>query len=141
MSYTDLRDFLTEDSYALGDGIEIEIEKLGGGRVGIAYSGTWRYVITHTHAHGDGEIMRGQDLWSGAPITHAQAAALLAEWLTCGESRNPRESGFGDAHQDVLSEFAYDHLAGSRSPISRSGSSPAPSALPSRSCPTRRQRV
>jgi hypothetical protein len=114
VSYTDLRDFLAEASYILSDGIEIHIEKLGGGDVGTAYTGTWRYIVPH--AHGGAEILRGQQLWSGTPITHAQAAALVAGWLTLGESRTRSERGFGDAHQDALSAFALDHLESAEGP-------------------------
>jgi len=114
MSYTDLRDFLTEDSFQVGDGIEIEIEKLGGGDVGTAYAGTWRYIVTYTHPHGGAVILRGQELESGTPITHEQAAALIAQWLYSGKSRTEGERHFGDAHEDVLSEFAYAYLGGIR---------------------------
>jgi hypothetical protein len=114
MSYTDLRDFHAEASFAVGDGIEIEIEKLGGGDIGTAYAGTWRYIVTHTHAHGGAEILRGQELESGTPITHEQAAALIAQWLYASESRTANERRFGDAHEDVLAEFALDHLGGLR---------------------------
>ncbi|WP_019629665.1 hypothetical protein [Actinomadura atramentaria] len=108
MSYTDLRDFEAEAVFEPGDGIRIEIEKLGGGTPGEAYDGTWRYIVTNTHAHGAGEVMRGQDLETGMPITHAQAAAIVAGWLTAGESRSDHERAFGNAHEDTLSEFAYD---------------------------------
>jgi hypothetical protein len=84
MSYTDLRDF--EPEYAvriIGQGIRIQLEKLGGGTVGRAYQGTWRYVVTDVHT-GD-EVARGQDLHTGTPKTHAEAALILADFLTSDE--------------------------------------------------------
>jgi hypothetical protein len=85
MSYTDLRDFAPEytaSGFWQGESVRIELEKLGGGTVGRAYEGTWRYVVTD--AAGD-EIARGQDLHTGTPKTHAEAALILADFLTSDE--------------------------------------------------------
>lgn len=81
MSYTDLRDFNPEliayfenDDY---DVIEVQIEKLGGGRVGGYYEGTWRYIIENTNK--GVEIARGQDFHSAVTITHQRAAEIIFE--------------------------------------------------------------
>jgi hypothetical protein len=75
MSYTDLRDFEAEFTTEIDD-LTIRIEKLGGGTVGNAYTGTWRYVVTTR----DGiEVARGQNLETGMPHTHAEVADMVAE--------------------------------------------------------------
>ena len=76
MSYTDLRDFEPEYSTTIA-GLHIELEKLGGGTVGRAYEGTWRYVVTDA----DGAEWQGQDATTGTPKTHAQVARILADFL------------------------------------------------------------
>lgn len=81
MSYTDLRDFAAEASFTFdveGTDVKIEIEKLGGGTVGRAYDGTWRYIVT---ADGS-EMTRGQDFTTGTPKTHQEAAALIIDALS-----------------------------------------------------------
>ena len=76
MSYADGRDFAPEYVTVI-DGTVIEIEKLGGGTLGRAYSGTWRCQYTPP-----GDVPHfTQDLTTGTPKTHAQAAVLLAEFL------------------------------------------------------------
>lgn len=81
MSYTDLRDFTCEYSGIVGD-VTVQIEKLGGGTVGESYTGTWRYIVTRRSGK---EIQRGQDLESGTPWTHAQAARFIGCELTVTE--------------------------------------------------------
>lgn len=85
MSYTDLRDFEADAVFTVsklnaGDPeLTIAIEKLGGGTVGDAYEGIWRYVVTFA-----GEVIRyGQDLHTGYPTTHEGAAVLLADCVSC----------------------------------------------------------
>ncbi len=73
MSYTDLRDFECEYVLTQGD-LMIEIEKLGGGTVGQAYTGQWRYVVKVAGR----EAARAQDVNTGMPHTHADVAALVA---------------------------------------------------------------
>jgi hypothetical protein len=77
VSYTNLRDFYPEYSTVI-DGWIIEIEKLGGGTIGKSYDGHWRYIVTD--AFGE-EITRGQDLYTGAPATHDEAALILWGFL------------------------------------------------------------
>lgn len=83
MSYTDLRDFDPEliayfetDDH---DVIEVSIEKLGGGRVGAYYEGTWRYIIENTNR--GVELARGQDFQTAVKITHQRAAEIIFEMM------------------------------------------------------------
>jgi hypothetical protein len=85
VSYTDLRDFHPEATFNVPQlnhddvPLVIKIEKSGGGDIGKAYSGTWRYVIDY-----DGQdcIYFGQELETGTPVTHKAAARLLARYLS-----------------------------------------------------------
>lgn len=81
MSYTDLRDFSPEViAYFENDDfdiIEIQVQKLGGGRVGAYYEGSWRYIVTNTNK--GAEIARGQDFQSAVTITHQRAAEIIFE--------------------------------------------------------------
>jgi hypothetical protein len=74
MSYTDLRDFACEYSVPAGEGVVVQVEKLGGGTVGKAYTGTWRYIVTRNGQ----EVRRGQDFESGTELTHFEAAWIIA---------------------------------------------------------------
>lgn len=74
MSYTDLRDFSCEFSVPAGEGVVVQVEKLGGGTVGKSYDGDWRYIVTR---NGE-EVSRGQDYRSGLPVTHLEAAWSIA---------------------------------------------------------------
>ena len=76
MSYTDLRDFHAEFE-TTEHGAKIEIEKLGGGTIGQTYVGTWRWRATFP----GGRVIQGQDLVTGMPKTHQQAAEILADFL------------------------------------------------------------
>lgn len=79
MSYTDMRDFEAEHTHESPDGLTVKVEKLGGGTVGSAYTGTWRYIVSGA----DGaEIGRGQDYTSGMPHTHVEAAEGIADFFT-----------------------------------------------------------
>lgn len=78
MSYTDLRDFESELTATLDDGLTVSIEKLGGGTLGHSYTGTWRYIVTDSD--GD-EVGRGQDLETGMPKTHAEVVNIVAGYF------------------------------------------------------------
>lgn len=82
MNYTDLRDFCPEYTVDVGD-VTIQIEKLGGGTLGEAYSGTWRYIVTD-NSTGE-EVARGQDMMTPMPATHARAAELIYSFLTADQ--------------------------------------------------------
>jgi hypothetical protein len=87
MSYTDLRNFSCEYSAIVGD-VTVQVEKLGGGTVGKAYTGVWRYIVTRSG--GSEEIRRGQDVESGSPWTHAEAARFIGCQFT-GEDPGTEE--------------------------------------------------
>lgn len=60
--------------------VRLLVAKVGGGTPGRAYAGTWYYrldVDGKTVAHGD-------DLETGTPKTHAQAARIAAGFLASG---------------------------------------------------------
>jgi hypothetical protein len=78
MSYTDLRDFEIEYSYVALDGRTIQLEKLGGGTIGQAYTGTWRYILLDAEGV---EVTRGQDYETHIPHTHEEAAKDLADFF------------------------------------------------------------
>lgn len=63
---------------ATRDGVRVEVEKVGGGTVGEAYEGYWRYAA---HAE-DGELLGcGNDFHTGTPVTHHIAARWILEFL------------------------------------------------------------
>lgn len=76
MSYTDLRDFAEEFKTTTDDGLTVQIEKLGGGTVGKAYTGTWRYIVTNESGV---EVARGQNFETGMPHTHAEVAVMVSD--------------------------------------------------------------
>lgn len=94
MSYTDLRDFSCEFTGPVGD-VWVQVEKLGGGTVGKAYDGKWRYIVTR---NGE-EIERGQDFESGTPMTHERAKYVIG-------------SQFSDEYFDDLEHSDYPHEPG-----------------------------
>lgn len=103
MSYTDLRDFCPEVIYPVGplyetgtSPIQIEIEKLGGGTLGKAYTGRWRWQVRVS----DVVTEYGQDLDIPTPHTHLQAAIALADFLTAD-----REGTFADRLDEWRSQF------------------------------------
>lgn len=78
MSYTDLRDFVAEYTYVTPDHyFTVQVEKSGGGTVGKAYTGMWRYIVTITET--GKEIARAQDFYSGTCMTHRGAAITILE--------------------------------------------------------------
>lgn len=92
MSYADGRDFAVEysatyDADAKGRGTRVEIEKLGGGTRGKSYAGTWRYLVTYP----DGSTRFGQDLMTGTPKTHSQAADLVWDFVSDDDSAEAAE--------------------------------------------------
>lgn len=84
MSYTDLRDFVPEFTYESPEGLTVEVEKAGGGTLGTAYDGQWRYIVTRDSV----EISRGQDYWTGMFCTHEWVAKDIAAYF----STNPDTS-------------------------------------------------
>lgn len=89
MSYSDLRDFDAEYIVRLADGETgyeywVEIEKLGGGTIGEMYVGIWRYMIFHSVSDPDSLIVKGQDLHSGTPINHLEAARSALDFYLAG---------------------------------------------------------
>ncbi len=78
MSYTDLRDFSAEHTQTMDNELTVQIEKMGGGTLGEAYAGTWRYIVTNAAGI---EVARGQDFTTGMPHTHAEVAVLVAEYF------------------------------------------------------------
>lgn len=79
MFYFDLRDFEPEFTLITDDNLTIQIEKLGGGTVGKSYEGTWRYIVTNTDT--GSEVRRGQNLVTGTPKTHEEAARILLDFM------------------------------------------------------------
>jgi len=62
------------------DGVRVEVEKVGGGTVGRAYEGTWRY-----YAHEDSVLLGcGNDFYSRTPLTHREAARAVLDFLESG---------------------------------------------------------
>lgn len=97
MSYTDLRDFEQEYARTMPNGIVVQVEKLGGGTVGKAYTGTWRYIVLNPDGS---EAARGQDMETGMPHTHKQAARVIAEYFDlCEECQRAIYSGESEADQ------------------------------------------
>lgn len=58
------------------DSLTVHVDKLGGGTLGRAYDGSWRYIVTDAAGT---ELGRGQDFTTGTPKTHAEAAELIAD--------------------------------------------------------------
>jgi len=61
------------------DQAEIALYKLGGGTLGASYQGrwAWRYRDVPT-----GRTTSGDDLWTGTPKTHREAAEILSNVIT-----------------------------------------------------------
>lgn len=90
MSDSDLEDFEPEASFSFyAEGIYVELEKAGGGTIGNAYTGAWRYKvyrIDKKNGNNKTEIERGQDLVTHIPKTHQSAAIELSTSYYNGES-------------------------------------------------------
>jgi hypothetical protein len=57
----------------------VQVYKVGGGTIGHPYEGYWGYCVA---AQGDGAVAaQGEDLYTGTPKTHAQAAVLASEFM------------------------------------------------------------
>lgn len=92
MSYTDLRDFEPEASYRLtgndGERYVVQVEKLGGGTKGYAYTGKWRYIVVKpalTNEQTATVVRKGQDFDSPKRLTHRRAAQLILELILNAE--------------------------------------------------------
>lgn len=59
-----------------GPASKVEIYKVGGGTRGEAYEGLWGYRLTGN----DQVLASGQDLRTGMPHTHQEAALLVIEF-------------------------------------------------------------
>lgn len=82
MAYKDLRDFAPELVAQATSGLVVQVEKLGGGTLGYAYTGTWRYIVSDAVGR---ELGRGQDFGTGMPHTHAEVAIMIADFFDHGE--------------------------------------------------------
>lgn len=69
---TDLSNFEPEFESSLGD-IRVQVALVGGGKVGPAHSGTWRYIVSEYGR----EVMRAEDLATNTPKTHREVAHML----------------------------------------------------------------
>jgi hypothetical protein len=78
MAYKDLRDFVPELVAQTDEGLIVQVEKLGGGTLGYAYTGAWRYIVSDAVGR---ELGRGQDFETGMPHTHAEVASMIAEFF------------------------------------------------------------
>lgn len=59
----------------VSDGVRVEVEKVGGGTVGTAYDGYWRYAV-----HEDATPLGcGNDFYTGTPVTHRKAARAILD--------------------------------------------------------------
>lgn len=116
MSYTDLRDFYPEATFNVPQlnrddvPLVIEMEKSGGGGVGRAYDGTWRYVVNYD---GQDRVYFGQELETNRPHTHEEAAREVARWLS---DYGDADSGYdGDSRPTgtalKMCKREYDRLA------------------------------
>lgn len=76
--------------------ITIHVSKVGGGTVGESYAGNWAYKVNLT----PGISHHGDDLYTGTPHTHEQAARVLASILSASLPEGPLA--------DRLSLFAED---------------------------------
>lgn len=81
MAYRDLRDFAPELVAQADSGLIVQVEKLGGGTLGRAYTGAWRYIVSDAAGR---ELGRGQDIETGMPHTHAEVAVLIADFFADG---------------------------------------------------------
>jgi hypothetical protein len=109
MSYVDLRDFAPEYLLVVSDFetqenvYKIQLEKLGGGRYGVAYRGNWRAIVTK---NGE-EILRSQDFVTNTPTTHHDVACDLIEYLTddigAYDCAFPLESAYMDSDGNWVS--------------------------------------
>lgn len=79
----DQGDVYTETRYNWRDGgnYRVEVEKMGGGTLNKAYDGTWKYQITFS----DAVVFEGEDLFTGTPHTHAEAAELAWDFFVDSE--------------------------------------------------------
>lgn len=67
---------LTELTYLTSNSM-VDVYKVGGGTLGQAYEGRWGYLVRR---HGT-VVGSGEDLNTGTPKTHQQAAQLACDFL------------------------------------------------------------
>jgi hypothetical protein len=72
--------------------LTIELEKSGGGTVGNAYRGTWRYRVTY----GGHVFALGETLDTPHPSTHEEAARLLADFLAHHSKKNSLDCEYSE---------------------------------------------
>lgn len=60
------------------DGATVRISKVGGGTIGRSYTGSWHYSLV---GGGTGTDTEGSDLTTGSPVTHEEAAVIVADFL------------------------------------------------------------
>ncbi len=75
----DLRDMLGEPEYTTKIlGMTVDIWKMGGGTLGRSYDGKWGYKVTSPNGR---VIAEGDDLNTGTPKTHREAARIAVDFL------------------------------------------------------------
>lgn len=72
------------------------LSKVGGGTPGQAYTGNWAYLLTW----GGEETEHGDDLRTGSPKTHEQAARIAAGFLAAAIGN--RRGTYADQHERVI---------------------------------------
>lgn len=68
---------LTELTTTPDTDVVVEIYKVGGGTLGRAYEGRWGYRISR----GGHVLASGEDLHTGTPKTHEEAAVIVTDFL------------------------------------------------------------
>lgn len=72
-------EFMTQPRREDGTRLVVRISKVGGGTVGRAYEGRWHYRVRP--ADGRKILAEGDDLNTGTPKTHREAAEILLDFL------------------------------------------------------------
>lgn len=67
----------TDAMAGLGGDLAVYVYKVGGGSVGRSYDGFWGYRVTR----GEQVCGEGEDFATGTPHTHADVAAMVAEFF------------------------------------------------------------
>lgn len=62
-------------------GLTVLVNKVGGGTLGRAYAGTWIVWVTN----GSVWVVDGEELRTGTPKTHAEAAVIAADMIDTAE--------------------------------------------------------
>lgn len=75
-------EFLTQPLQPDGQRLIIRVSKVGGGTVGQAYEGRWMYRIKRMRKfQATVLIAEGDDLNTGTPKTHKEAAEIAADFV------------------------------------------------------------